>query len=73
MKTNLEMAILAGFDEDMLELNGCESLAFKLIEIVKREVKHECMNAVIQDCPTDGSDYEIITRRLWDKLRTVKI
>ena len=73
MKTNLEMAIEAGFDEDMLKLNGSESLAIKLIEIVKRESKHECMNLIIQDCPSDGSDYEIITRRLWDKIRTAKI
>lgn len=68
MTANLEMAIEAGFDEDLLKLNGCESLAFKLIEIVKREAKLECMNAV-QDCSTDGSDYEITTRRLCDKLR----
>lgn len=68
MKTSFDMAVEAGFDEGLLKINGNNAIAIRLVEIVKREVKNECMKAVLDGCPSDGGDAEIAFRRACERI-----
>lgn len=68
----LEMAREAGFDTDLPAFRDGNAIALKLIEIARREERELAMTVILSECPSDGSDAEIILRRAWDRVRVMR-
>ena len=58
--------------QDMCRRGATISALKCSVESIRRDERAAAMAAILDGCPSDGSDAEIILRRAWDRVRTMR-